>query len=98
MNVESADEVTGGRCSSMSEDPFMPAARRFPRDAWPPVASDESPSAVRPFVLCGARQVPSLPAARHRTAPHQTPRTEQTTSDGGGRPVTKPDTYYVPDD
>jgi hypothetical protein len=39
----------------MSDDPFMPAARRFPHDAWPPVGSDELPSGIRPFVLRDAR-------------------------------------------
>jgi hypothetical protein len=78
----------------MSDDPFMPAARRFPRDAWPPVGSDELPSVTRPFVLRGARQVSSAVTARHRTAPHQTPRTEPTNSDG----TSVPDTWYEPDD
>lgn len=78
----------------MSEDPFMPAARRFPRDAWPPTGSDELPSGVRPYILRGAAQLPATPAAKHRTAPHRTPQTDTTTDDG--RQV--PDTWYAPDD
>ena len=82
----------------MSEDPLMPAARRFPRDAWPPVGSDELPSGVRPFVLRGARPVPPVVTAKHRTAPYQTPHTEPTTSDGSGEENTAPDTWYEQDD
>jgi hypothetical protein len=79
---------------SQLDDPFMPSARRFPRDAWPPVASDELPSGMRPFVLRGAQQVPSAVTARHRTTPHQTPYTEPTNRDG----TSVPDTWYAPDD
>jgi hypothetical protein len=85
----------------MSDDPFMPSARRFPRDAWPPAGSDESPSGMRPFVLRGAQQVDSVVTAKHRTAPHQTPHTDPTTSDGSGgeeEQNTVPDTWYEPDD
>ena len=82
----------------MSEDPLMPAARRFPRDAWPPVGSDELPSGVRPFVLRGARPVPPVVTAKHRTAPYQTPHTDPTTSDGSGEENTAPDTWYEQDD
>lgn len=78
----------------MTDDPFMPVARRFPRDAWPPAGSDEPPSGVRPFILQGAQQVPSLVTGKHRTAPHQTPHTNPTTQDG----TTVPDTWYEPDD
>jgi hypothetical protein len=78
----------------MSDDPFMPAARRFPRDAWPPVGSDELPSGMRPFVLRGAQQVPSAVTAKHRTAPHQTPQTNETNRDG----TSVQDTWYTPDD
>lgn len=83
-----ADPIT------MSDDPFMPAARRFPRDAWPPTGSDEPTSGLRPFVLRAARQVPSVITAKHRTAPHQTPQTDTTTDDGRQAP----DTWYTPDD
>jgi hypothetical protein len=78
----------------VSDDPFMPAARRFPRDEWPPVGSDELPSGMRPFVLRGAQQVPSAVTARHRTAPHQTLHTDETSRDG----TSVPDTWYEPDD
>ena len=80
------------------DDPFMPPAARFPRDAWPPAVSDEPPSAMRPFVLRSARPVDQAAAAKHRTQPHQTPHTDPTTSDGEGRPITKPDTWHEPDD
>lgn len=78
----------------MFDDPFMSAARRFPRDAWPPVGSDEPPSDARPFILHGAQEVPSVVTGRHRTAPHQTPHTDWTTSDG----TRVPDTWYEPDE
>jgi hypothetical protein len=74
----------------MFDDPLMPAARRFPRHAWPPAGSDELPSGMRPFVLRGAQQVPSVITARHRTAPH----TSETTRDG----TSEQDTWYEPDD
>lgn len=77
----------------MADDPFMPAARRFPRDAWPPTGSDEPPTGVRPFVLRGAQPVPSI-TGKHRTGSHQTPHTNTTTHDG----TTVPDTWYEPDD
>lgn len=85
---------SNGAVIDMSEDPFMSAARRFPRDVWPPVGSDELPSGVRPFGLRGARQVPSVPSAKHRTGSHQTPHTNPTTRDG----TTEPDTWYEQDD
>jgi hypothetical protein len=47
----------------MSDDPFMPSARRFPRDTWPPVDSDESPTDLRPFVLRGAQQLTGVQSA-----------------------------------
>lgn len=78
----------------MIDDPFMPAVRRFPRDTWPPVGSDELPSSMRPFVLQGAQQVPSVVTAKHRTAPHQTPHTNPTTDDG----TSVPDTWQQADD
>ncbi len=77
-----------------NKDPFMPITRRFPRDAWPPAVSDAPPSAMRPFVLRGARPVAHVPTAKHRTQPHQTPHTDPTTSNG----KTVPDTWYEPDD
>lgn len=70
-------------------DPFMPSARRFPRDVWPPVGSDELPSGMRPFVLRGAQQVPSAVTAKHRTA-----HTNTTNKDG----TEVPDTWYEQDD
>lgn len=100
--TESGDEEDSGQ---WSDDPFMPSARRFPRDAWPPAGSDELPSGARPFVLRGAQQVPSVVVGRHRTAPHQTPHTDPTTSDGSGGQeeedalsATVPDTWYEQDD
>jgi hypothetical protein len=66
----------------MSDDPFMPSARRFPRDAWPPVGSDDLPSGMRPFALRGAQQIPSVVTTKHRTAPYRTPHPNQTTKDG----------------
>ncbi|MGH3939340.1 MAG: hypothetical protein ACRDTG_12030 [Pseudonocardiaceae bacterium] len=88
-----------------SDDPFMPPARRFPRDAWPPVGSEELPSGVRPFALRGAQQVSSAVTAKHRTAPYRTPHTDPTTSDGSGGQeeedgllATVPDTWYEQDD
>lgn len=78
----------------MADDPFMPATRRFPRDAWPPTGSDEWPSGMRPFVLRGAQPVPSVVTGKHRTEHHQTPHTERTNSDG----TTVPDTWYEQDD
>lgn len=78
----------------MSDDPFMPSARRFPRDAWPPVGSDELPSSTRPFVLRGAQQVDSVVTAKHRTAPHRTPHSNTTSKDG----TSVPDTWYEQDD
>lgn len=78
----------------MNEDPLMPAASRFPRDAWPPSGSEEQPSAVRPYILRGAQHFPAFTSAKHRTAPHQTPHTNTTTNDG----EQLPDTWYEPDD
>lgn len=85
---------TGVDPITMSEDPFMPAARRFPRDAWPPMGSGEAPSGMRPFLLQGAQQVPPVVTGKHRTASHQTPHTDETTSDG----TKVPDTWYEQDD
>lgn len=82
------------RAIDMSDDPFVPSARRFPRDAWPPEGSDEVPSGIRPFVLRGAQQVDSVVTTKHRTAPHRTPHTNQTTKDG----TSEPDTWYEQDD
>ena len=88
-----------------ADDPLMPPARRFPRDAWPPVRSDETPSDSRPFALRGAQQVDPMILGKHRTAPHQTPHTDPTTSDGSGGKdeedalsTTVPDTWYEQDD
>lgn len=78
----------------MLDDPFMPSARRFPRDAWPPEVSDEVPSGVRPFVLRGARQLDSVVTTKHRTAPHRTPHTQTTNKDG----TSVPDTWHEQDD
>lgn len=75
-------------------DPFMPAARRFPRDAWPPTPSEEPPSALRPFVLRSARPVDHVTTAKHRTQPHQTPHENITGPDSPG----KVDTWYEQDD
>lgn len=82
----------------MNDDPFMPAARRFPRDAWPPMPSEESPSELRPFVLRGAEPVSGVVTAKHRTHSHRTPQTDPTTSDGEGDTKTVPDTWYTQDD
>jgi hypothetical protein len=76
------------------DDPFMPATRRFPRDTWPLVGSDELPSGMRPFVLRGAQQVPSAVTAKHRTAPHRTSHTSTTSKDG----TSVSDTWYEQDD
>jgi hypothetical protein len=88
-----------------TDDPLMPAARRFPRDAWPPARSDEPPSDSRPFILRGAQQLDSMVVGKHRTTPHQTPHTDPTTSDGSGGQddedallATVPDTWYEQDD
>lgn len=78
---------------SIYDDPFMPAARRFPRNQDPRIRH-EPPSDVRPFVLRGAQEVPSVITGRHRTAPQQTPHTDPTTYDG----TTVADTWYEPDD
>jgi hypothetical protein len=100
--TETGDEEEGGQ---RSDDPFMPSSRRFPRDAWPPAGSDELPSDTRPFILRGAQQISSIVTDRHRTAPHQTPHTDPTTSDGSVEQeeenllsATVPDTWYEPDD
>lgn len=82
------------RVIAMSDDPFMPSARRFPRDAWPPEGSDEAPSGIRPFVLRGARQLDSVVTTKHRTAPHRTAHTDKTTNDG----TSETDTWYEQDD
>ncbi|MGH3685662.1 MAG: hypothetical protein ACRDRU_22805 [Pseudonocardiaceae bacterium] len=100
--TEIGDEEESSR---WADDPLMPAARRFPRDAWPPLRSDEEPSGLRPFVLRGAQQVDPVIVGKHRTAPHQTPHTDPTTSDGSGGQddedalaATVPDTWYEQDD
>ncbi|MGH3823679.1 MAG: hypothetical protein ACRDRA_12760 [Pseudonocardiaceae bacterium] len=108
MALDSAARLRAEPLTEIDEadrDPFMPAARRFPRDAWPPAGSEELPSSARPFVLRGARQVPSMVTVKHRTAPHQTPHTDPTTSDGSGGQqeedslsATVPDTWYEQDD
>ncbi|GIL32042.1 hypothetical protein [Actinocatenispora comari] len=79
-------------------DPLMPGFRRFPRDQWPQPASDEQPSAKRPYVLRGATVGGAVREGKHRTPATRNPHTVPTTSDGSGRPVTKPDTTYTPDD
>ncbi|MGH3972229.1 MAG: hypothetical protein ACRDS9_02725 [Pseudonocardiaceae bacterium] len=106
FNAEHLTEIGDGEENGRwVDDPLMPAARRFPRDAWPPVESDELPSDSRPFVLRGAQQVDPVIVGKHRTAPHQTPHTDPTTSDGSGEPddedvlaATVPDTWYEQDD
>ncbi|HET9256531.1 MAG TPA: hypothetical protein VFO16_15225 [Pseudonocardiaceae bacterium] len=107
LSAEPLAETEGeDRDDWRSDDPLMPAARRFPRDAWPPVANEEPPSGARPFVLRGAAQMPSAITAKHRTTPHQTPHTDPTTSDGSGGQedeedslsATVPDTWYEQDD
>ncbi len=77
-----------------NDDPFMPAVRRFPRSAWPPEPSEQPASAMRPFVLRGARPVDDVATARHRTQPHQTPHRDVTSPDG----PSKIDTWYEQDD
>lgn len=101
LRTETDAEDESGR---WADDPLMPSARRFPRDAWPPVGSDEMPSDSRPFVLRGAQQVDPVVVGKHRTAPHQTPHTDPTTSDGAGGQedenalsATVPDTWYEQD-
>ena len=64
----------------MSDDPLMPSGTRFPRDAWPPAASDEPPSPARPIVLRGA-PTGSVPTAKHRTPATREPNTQPTTSE-----------------
>jgi hypothetical protein len=55
--------------------------------------------------LRSAQQLPSAVTAKHRTAPHRTPHTDPTTSDGSGGQeeedclsATVPDTWYEEDD
>ncbi len=101
--TEAGAEEDSGR---WADDPLMPSARRFPRDAWPPLQSDERPSDSRPFILRGAQQLDSMVVGKHRTAPHRTPHTDPTTSDGSGGQddeedalsATVPDTWYEEDD
>lgn len=80
----------------MSTDPLMPAYRRFPRNPIVTPGSDAVPSAMRPFVLRGARPG-GVVTAKHRTPASQVKNTQPTTSDGKN-PVTKTDTYTTPDD
>lgn len=63
------------------------------------------PSDSRPFILRGAQQVDPMIVGKHRTAPHRTPHTDPTTSDGSGGQddedalsATVPDTWYEQDD
>ena len=80
-------------------DPLMPAEHRFPRDQWPMPGSDEPPSAVRPFVLRGAKVGGRVPVSKHRTSATQVPvePVPMTTVDGKNSGQT-PDPAYTPDD
>ncbi|MGH3887563.1 MAG: hypothetical protein ACRDSZ_13520 [Pseudonocardiaceae bacterium] len=49
---------------------------------------------MRPFVLRGARQVPSVVTAKHRTAAQRTAHTSTTNKDG----TEVSDTWYEQDD
>lgn len=82
----------------MSDDPFMPQRYRFPMNPLCVPFNDAQPSVARPFVLRHARPVGAV-EVRHRTPASQR-KVPQTThvGDGKDKPVTKDDSYFVPDD
>ncbi|MGH4022011.1 MAG: hypothetical protein ACRDT0_22795 [Pseudonocardiaceae bacterium] len=82
----------------MSDDPFMPGSYRFPMNPLCAPISDAQPSAARPFVLRHARPV-GVVEVKHRTPATKRKIPQEThVGDGHEGPVTKDDSYFVPDD
>lgn len=81
----------------MSDDPLMPAFRRFPRDVFDLVGSDEQPSSMRPFILRGVEPGTIL-TAKHRTNATRVNHPQPTHKDGKDRPIVVQDDHFTPDD
>ena len=83
----------------MDRDPLMPARHRFPMTLAMPLASDESPSQLRPFVLRGVAPQPSTGPGGVVRAKHRTPATQRKIPEKTGLDnKVVDDSYTVPDD